>query len=177
MNNILFDLPIFVTIIVCWWCGISDYRTRKIPNVVTLPAILLGLLMNTSLSLYQGMGWSGLFSSLAGFGIGFGFFFFFYWISKGTKMGAGDVKLFGAIGALLGFRLTLYALVLTSLTGLMVAVILFFPVFYLLLRTANLSTLTSFRNKPVPYGVSIAIGTLLVCVLKLCNVIQVGLWW
>lgn len=92
-------------------------------------------------------------------------------------MGAGDVKLFGAIGALLGYRLTLYSLFFTAITGLVVAIILFFPVFYLLVRSANMSVLDSFRNKPVPYGVSIAIGTILLCILKLCHVINIGLYW
>jgi prepilin peptidase CpaA len=177
VNNVIADLPIFLTILVCAICGISDYRTRKIPNVVTFPSILIGILVNTCLAFAQGLRFQGLFSSLLGFAIGFGFFFFFYWISKGAKMGAGDVKLFGAIGALLGYKLTLYSLFFTAITGLVVAIILFFPVFYLLVRSANISVLNSFRNKPVPYGVSIAIGTILVCILNLCHVLNIGLYW
>jgi prepilin peptidase CpaA len=177
VNNQLINLPVYVTIFICLVCGISDLRTRKIPNIVTFPAILVGLILNTLLSFILGFGLQGLFSSLLGFTIGFGFFFFFYWMSKGTKMGAGDVKLFGAIGALLGYKLTIYALVSTAIAGLVVAVILFFPVFYLLLRSANLSVLTSFKNKPVPYGVSIACGTILVCLLKVFHILDLGLYF
>ncbi len=163
--------------LICLICGISDLRTRKIPNIVTFPSIIAGLLLNTILSFLLGYGFGGLYSSFLGFVIGFSFFFFFYWISKGTKMGAGDVKLFGAIGALLGFNLTIYALVFTAITGLFVAVILFFPVFYLLLRSANLSVLASFKNKPVPYGVSIAIGTIVVCLLKVFHILDLSLYF
>jgi prepilin peptidase CpaA len=177
VNNFLINLPIYFTILICTICGISDFRTRKIPNLVTLPSILIGLVMNTILSFYQGFRFQGLFSSLLGFVIGFGFFFFFYWISKGKKMGAGDVKLFGAIGSLLGYKLTLYSLVFTSLTGLVVVILLFFPVIYLLVRSANLSVLSSFKDKPVPYGVSIAIGTILVCFLTLFHVFNIGLYF
>lgn len=176
MSNIIINLPVYLTIIVCLICGISDLKTRKIPNVVTFPSILIGLALNTILSFFQGLGFQGFYSSLLGFTIGFGFFFFFYWISKGTKMGAGDVKLFGAIGSLLGFKLTIFSLVFTAITGLVVAIILFFPVFYLLLRSANISVLSSFKNKPVPYGVSIAIGTILVCLLKVFQILDVGLY-
>jgi prepilin peptidase CpaA len=172
----IFNLPIYLAILVCTICGISDFRTRKIPNIVTFPSILIGLILNTCIAFSNGLRFQGLFSSLLGFAIGFGFFFFFYWISKGTKMGAGDVKLFGAIGALLGYRLTLYSLVFTAITGLIVAIILFFPVFYLLVRSANISVLSSFKNKPVPYGVSIAIGTIVVCILTLCHVLNIGLY-
>lgn len=177
MNSHLINLPVYLTILVCLICGVSDFRTRKIPNVITFPSMLVGLVLNTTLSFLQDLGFQGLLSSLIGFAIGFGFFFFFYWISKGTKMGAGDVKLFGAIGTLLGFKLTFYSLVFTAITGLVVAILLFFPVFYLLARTANMSVLSSFKNKSVPYGVSIAIGTILVCLLKVFNFLEVGLYF
>ena len=178
MNNTsITTLPVLITIVICFLCGISDYRTRKIPNVITLPSIILGFILNTVLSFYYGFGWSGLLSSILGFAIGFGFFLIFYLISHGKGMGAGDVKLFGAIGALLGYKMTIYALFATAITGLVIAVILFFPVFYALLRTANLSVLTSYRNKPVPYGVAIAIGTILVSILFLFQWIHMGTYF
>jgi Flp pilus assembly protein protease CpaA len=145
--------------------------------VVTFPSILLGFVLNTGLGFAKGVGFQGLFSSLLGFAIGFGFFFFFYWISKGSKMGAGDVKLFGAIGSLLGYKMTVYSLVFTAITGLIVAIFLFFPVFYSLIKTANISVLSSYKNKPVPYGVSIALGTILLCILVLFHGLAIGLYF
>lgn len=92
-------------------------------------------------------------------------------------MGAGDVKLFGAIGSLLGYKMTVYSLVFTAITGLIVAIFLFFPVFYSLIKTANISVLSSYKNKPVPYGVSIALGTILLCILVLFHGLAIGLYF
>ncbi len=71
-----------------------DLRTRRIPNKLTLPAILFGL----ALHLYRGgpaeMGWSALAGLIAG-----GVFLLFF-LAGG--MGAGDVKLMTAVGCLVG---------------------------------------------------------------------------
>ena len=177
MNNTIISILSSITILICVICGINDYRTKKIPNIVTFPSIILGFAINTILSFYFGFGWIGLFSSVVGFSIGFGFFLFFYLISHGKGMGAGDVKLFGAIGAILGFKMTIYALFATAVSGLMIAVLLFFPVFYALLKTANFTVLTSYRNKPIPYGVAIAIGTIAVSLLFLFQYIHFGTYF
>jgi len=86
-----------------------DIKSRRIPNVLTLPAILAGLLLHGLLD-----GWHGLLTSLAA-GLICGVIFLIFYLAGG--MGAGDVKLITAVGALAGLSNAAYLLVLTSLAG------------------------------------------------------------
>ena len=87
----------------------SDLRWRKIPNWLTGSSFLLGLGLHTFL--YQ---WSGLIFSLEGAAIGLGLFLLLYvpgW------MGAGDVKLFAAVGSFLGPAQTFAAAIVIAFAG------------------------------------------------------------
>lgn len=86
-----------------------DVRYRRIPNKLVLIILLGGVVVNT----YFGA-WHGLASSFGGAGIAFGIMFLFHLF--GT-MGAGDVKLFAAIGAVLGSSLVLPTFLIVALTG------------------------------------------------------------
>jgi prepilin peptidase CpaA len=83
----------------------TDARTRRIPNWLTVPAFVAGLI-------YQGLfhQWPGLVDAGSAFAVGFGTFFVLWLVGGG---GGGDVKLMGALSVWLGLRLTLYALVLS----------------------------------------------------------------
>lgn len=88
--------------------GISAYtdtRSRRIPNWLTISALVAGLI-------YQAVfhQWDGLADAGRAFGIGFGTFFVLWLIGGG---GGGDVKLMGALSVWLGLKLTLYAMVLS----------------------------------------------------------------
>ena len=74
--------------------AITDLRTRKIPNRLTAPMCVAGLMYQ--LTFYR---LEGLWTALAGFALGFGIFFVLWMI--GTA-GGGDVKLMGALGPWLG---------------------------------------------------------------------------
>lgn len=87
----------------------SDFRTRRIPNWITVPGVVLGF----ALQAWQG-GAHGLLISLVGAGLGFGIFIVLY-IAGG--MGAGDVKLFAAVGALTGPQSLIVVFVFTGLLG------------------------------------------------------------
>ena len=86
-----------------------DVKDRRIPNFLTGPALLLGLVLHTSLD-----GWHGLLTSLAA-GLICGVLFLVFYIAGG--MGAGDVKLILAVGCIAGLPNTSYLLVLTAITG------------------------------------------------------------
>lgn len=82
---------------------IFDLRWRRIPNWLTVPALLLGLLFHGITA-----GGAGLVASLAGFATGFGLLFLMWLTGSGA---GGDVKLMGALGAWMGAQLTIYALI------------------------------------------------------------------
>ena len=72
----------------------TDIHRRRIPNWLTLSGVCAGLALNTFLS-----GWRGLGTSVAGLLLGFGAYLLLYAL---RAMGAGDVKLMAALGAIIG---------------------------------------------------------------------------
>lgn len=76
------------------WAGWLDWRARRIPNWLTVPALLLGIGVNT-----LAWGWPGTKAALEGAGLGLGLLLPFV-LARG--LGAGDWKLMGALGAFLG---------------------------------------------------------------------------
>lgn len=79
---------------VAGWAGWLDWRIRRIPNWLTVPALLVGLTLSAVLGR-----WPWVKSSLEGAGIGLGVLMPFV-LMRG--LGAGDWKLIGALGAFLG---------------------------------------------------------------------------
>lgn len=154
-------IPNAVILVIAVFSAYTDARYRKILNMVTYPGVLFGFLYHTLVSLLTHHGLLGFLFALYGFLLGFGFFFLFYWISKGKKMGAGDVKLFSAIGACMGLHATLVVLVITAVVGLLVSVLLLFPIFYRAIRTGNISILKAYSYYPIPYGTVIGISVFL----------------
>ena len=86
--------------------AVSDLRTRRLPNWLTVPTLVAGLLFHTITG-----GFSGLGMSLAGFATGFGILLVLWLIGGG---GGGDVKLMGALGAWLGPVSTLIVFLLST---------------------------------------------------------------
>ena len=78
--------------------AVSDLRTRRLPNWLTVPAFAAGLLAHTVVNGFAGLGFA-----LLGFATGFGLLLVLWLIGGG---GGGDVKLMGALGAWLGSSLT-----------------------------------------------------------------------
>jgi prepilin peptidase CpaA len=76
--------------------GYTDYRWRRIPNWLTVPAFFLGIALNSA-----ARGWAGAKYSLLGAGLGLLILFPFVLV---RSLGAGDWKLIGALGGFLGPR-------------------------------------------------------------------------
>lgn len=91
--------------------GISymDVRYRRIPNKLVFAVLVAGLMLNT---LFRQ--WHGLVTSLGGLALAFGLMFTLH--AFGT-MGAGDVKLFAAIGSMVGTPHVLPTLFVVALSG------------------------------------------------------------
>jgi prepilin peptidase CpaA len=96
--------------------AVYDVRYRRIPNWISVGGIAVGVLAN---SLTHGI--PGLLFALAGFAMGFGLYLVLYLLHA---MGAGDVKLMGAIGALVGSKNWLAIFVIAAILGGIMALIL-----------------------------------------------------
>jgi len=89
--------------------GWSDVRTRRIPNSITVSGAVVALVLHV---LYSGM--YGAIQSLGGAALGLAIFIALY---AAGGMGAGDVKLFGAVGAFAGPQALILVFVFTGLLG------------------------------------------------------------
>ena len=108
-------IRIFLEVLVIL-AAIWDIRTRRIPNWLTLPGVVLGVALNTFLFEIN-----GLWFSLKGLGVAFAVYFVLYLLHA---MGAGDVKLMAAVGAAAGPGNWIGILVLTSVAGALVGLLL-----------------------------------------------------
>jgi prepilin peptidase CpaA len=94
--------------------GWLDWRTRRVPNWLTVSGTLAGLAANTILR-----GWHGTVISLEGAGLGLGLLLPLVLL---RGFGAGDWKLMGAMGAVLGWREMLAVLFASALISGLLAV-------------------------------------------------------
>jgi len=141
---------------------ITDITKKKIYNIQTYPSIAAGLLLG-----YTSGGGHGILMSLAGLFTGLALLFIIF-LAGG--IGAGDVKLLGAIGALKGTVFVLWTMFYTGLIGGIMAFAL------LIWKGRLLNTLKNmfiFLRHPVkaradqqqkehmylPYGVAISLGS------------------
>lgn len=119
MNDSPSLIALVATLGVLWWAAWADFRTFRIPNALCVSGAVLGLLIH---------GWdsgsAGLWQSLIGLGLGMALLLPGYLF---MSTGAGDVKLMGAVGALLGPGLVLwaclYALLAAAVMGIVYALV------------------------------------------------------
>jgi prepilin peptidase CpaA len=104
-----------VAVIVAMIAALTDIRERRIPNKLTYPAAMLGLLLQATF-----FGWKGLLSALLGAGVLGGIFLLFYIIHA---MGAGDLKLGTALGCIAGLSASANLLFAISVAGGVLAII------------------------------------------------------
>lgn len=95
-------------------CLITDILWRRIYNLVTLPAAFAGLTLG-----FVNGGWQGLLLAVGGLVIGFATLIIPYYVGG---MGAGDVKLMAALGALVGPGAIVQVFLYTALIGGVIAV-------------------------------------------------------
>lgn len=155
-----------------------DGKELRVPNKLTFPMIIAGWMWS---SIYYGMsgdGWYyGLMWSLAGTAVGVATLLPAYAIGG---MGAGDVKMMAAIGAWVHCTITFYAFCVGSIVGAILAVIMIiasgegrkhFNQFFFILneistvkdpeKLAQIATERKTKMRLLPYGIPMAIGTVL----------------
>jgi prepilin peptidase CpaA len=145
-----------------------DVRYRRIPNAFVLATLASGLIINT---IYGGL--NGTLLSLGGCAIAFILMFVLHVFGA---MGAGDVKLFAAVGSLTGANMVLPTFLVVILTGGALALLL-------TLRSGAVRTtmqrvlqilvgllpgwemprfaVPADRRHTIPYGVAITFGSLI----------------
>ena len=93
---------------------VTDLQHKILPNVITLPGIVIGFVC----SVFLPPGWvSSLIGIVVGGGVLFAIAEVYYRVRGQEGLGMGDVKLLGMIGAFLGWKLVLLTLVFASFTG------------------------------------------------------------
>jgi prepilin peptidase CpaA len=171
---VLSDTIWIATLAVVLYAGYTDWRTRRIPNWLTVSGFCLGIVLNSILG-----GWRGALGALEGAGLALGLLLPLVLL---RGFGAGDWKLMGAVGALMGWRGMLAVLILSCLiTGVAALVQIIFTRraiatmknIWALLKGF---VLLGFRANPeisldnptlakLPFGTCVAVGTALCFVI------------
>jgi leader peptidase (prepilin peptidase)/N-methyltransferase len=124
-----------------------DLKWQIIPDVISLPGILLGLTASFFLPLSFKDAFLG---ALLGGGVLFFVAYGYYFITKKEGMGGGDIKLLAMIGAFLGWQAVPFVLFIASLMGSIIGII------WLIATGKD-------RHCPIPFGPFLALGA--ICVL------------
>ncbi len=135
--------------------SVFDCGKRKIPNWLTFGSFFVLLLFNVFTFKF-----GNVLNCVLGFFLGIALFFIPY-LTGG--MGAGDVKLLGAVGAAVGYKGVIYVFFLSGICGLVLGLvwILCRPEHLKFLLTTGKVLPTIDKKQKVPYGVAIMAGTLL----------------
>ena len=136
-----------------------DLRTRRIPNRLTVAAAVTAVALGV-----ERAGWQGGVVSAAGVLAGLAVFLP---LCLAGKLGAGDVKAMGAVGAFLGPVGVLLAALYTLLAGGIAAAVALVSFRWRVHRVSDTGQRASLlRQQDLPYGVAIACGTLASIVLR-----------
>jgi prepilin peptidase CpaA len=165
LKSVVLGLAVALALIAGW----TDWRSRRIPNWLTVPGFLAGVSANLLAS-----GWAGLKTSLLGAGLGLILLLPFVFL---RSLGAGDWKLAGALGAIVGWEVLANLLMGSVLVaGIMALMLVIYKRrFKETLRNIGrlLTSMLTFRmpgaevsldnpqSLKVPYGVALSLTTLL----------------
>lgn len=127
---------------------VIDLRHRILPNIITVPGMVIGFVA----SLWLPPGWM---ASLIGLAAGGGVLFLvgeaYYRVRGAEGMGMGDVKMLAMIGAFLGWPLMLLTLILASLVGALFGMLM-------------MATGRGGMQAALPFGTFLAVGALVAAV-------------
>ncbi len=163
--------PVWLVTITLVVAAVIDGWQLKVPNWLTFPLVLSGIIYNTI-----AFGWAGLGASVLGTVVGLALLMPAYAIGG---MGAGDVKLLAGVGAWVGVQTTFYSFCVSAVIGGLIAVAMvvigrswrkhktqFLTILGEMLTIGNPTELASIAAQRkssmllLPYGIPIAIGTI-----------------
>jgi prepilin peptidase CpaA len=162
-----------VLIVILTICVVTDLRSRKIYNAVTMPGTIVGFVLQAGIN-----GLPGFLDAVLGCAVGFGILLIPYLLGG---MGAGDVKLLALVGALKGVSFVFHASVYMALIGGVIALALLLLrkgvierfrqiIFSVVLIRYGMKMSPTLSNDALtaayPYGVAIAGGAVLSLWLK-----------
>lgn len=142
-------LPLFAFVSSMIVITLIDLDFQIIPDVITFPGIIIGLLsasfllpdpftLNTKV---------GFFNSIIGLLLGGGLFFLIAILSRGG-MGGGDIKMMAMVGAFMGWKAVLMVTFIGSLVGSLVGI------FLMVLKGKD-------RKTKVPFGPFLALASII----------------
>jgi prepilin peptidase CpaA len=164
LTTTIIGFLVLLTLVIAY----TDVRYRRIPNKVVFVTLLTGVVLNTVFG-----GLAGLLGSLGGFTLAFVLMLALHVFGA---MGAGDVKLFGAVGSLIGASLVLPTFLIVALTG---GVLALCKMIYARRVRTTMFGLVQFaygllpggkvpsfdvvadRGNTIPYGVAVCVGSLI----------------
>jgi prepilin peptidase CpaA len=165
LKAVALGLAVLLALLAGW----TDWRSRRIPNWLTVPGFFIGLTVNTVAG-----GWLGLRMALLGAGLGLLVLLPFVVV---RSLGAGDWKLAGALGAFMGPRALLNLLMVSVfIAGVMaLGLVIYKRRLRQTLRNIGrlLASMATFRmpgaevsldnpqSLKVPYGVALALAMVL----------------
>lgn len=128
-----------------------DLDFQIIPDVITLPGIIIGLaaascVLPDPFSSLNSLSVSGFTNSVTGLLLGGGLYYFIAIASRGG-MGGGDIKMMAMVGAVTGWKGVLLTTFLGSLTGSVIGIFL-------------MAFKGKGRKTKIPFGPFLALGTL-----------------
>lgn len=174
-----FSMDTFLTILltgVLLVAVIQDLRYQRIPNILTYPAMVVALTYHSIT-----LGLSGSLFSAGGLVLGIAIFIVPYLMGG---MGAGDAKLMGAVGAVVGAKGVFVAFLFTAIVGGVYALIVllmnrqYSKSFIGKYATTTKTFVLTGQFTPIPhkaekkkpklcYGVAVALGTFIYMLLEL----------
>jgi prepilin peptidase CpaA len=162
-----FVLVVFVVTII-----VTDWRWRRIPNAVTYPTMLVGLVLGGIESAgpagFPGNVFAvthgGILDHVVGLAVGFLVAYPFY---AGGGLKAGDGKFLMAVGALLGTFFLLQAAVWGALVGGVIAIGFIVARRVAAARAGTGETVGGLLHTWIPYGVALGIGALAALAIQL----------
>ncbi|MFC2074674.1 prepilin peptidase [Bdellovibrionota bacterium] len=143
------NLASLLNFIFCWALVVIifiDLRHRIIPNVITFPGVVIGLIGSATVLEHSFL--DGLLGAFLG---GFLFWFvgqIYFWVTKRVGLGGGDIKLMAVVGAFLGFQNMVLTLGLSSIMGAL------FGVYLIIIKRKS-------SQYALPFGPFIAAGAMI----------------